>query len=178
MDRHSQAGFARSVSTYQARYGNAVHLAFFRPSFLRESNQKSVLRHCNQKILKPPGRNAFLGNWFYPPRPGRTSHLINPKEDTFMADQGTRGGSHEQHVKAGEQSHKSTSNGSHSGSHEQQTKAGEQSHKSTSGGSHSGSHEQQTKAGEQSHKSTSSGGTQGGTHEQHVKAGQQSHKNS
>jgi hypothetical protein len=33
-------------------------------------------------------------------------------------EQNTRGGSHEQHVKAGEQSHKNTSSGSSSGSSE------------------------------------------------------------
>ena len=49
---------------------------------------------------------------------------------------GNRGGSHEQHVKAGEQSHKNTvskksgSGGStRGGSHEQHVKAGQQSHK-------------------------------------------------
>lgn len=52
----------------------------------------------------------------------------------------TRGGSHEQHVKAGEQSHKnddksksagssSGNQGSQGGTHEQHVKAGEQSHK-------------------------------------------------
>ncbi|MBP1472763.1 hypothetical protein J7I44_00490 [Frateuria sp. MAH-13] len=52
----------------------------------------------------------------------------------------TRGGSHEQHVKAGEQSHKnddrSKSAGSSSGNH----------------GSQGGTHEQHVKAGQQSHK--------------------------
>ena len=44
-----------------------------------------------------------------------------------MANQG---GSHEQHVKAGEQSHKGTSgSSSQGGSHEQHVKAGQQSHK-------------------------------------------------
>ena len=83
----------------------------------------------------------------------------------------TRGGTPEQHAKAGQQSHKSTSTGSSSGEHS---------------GTQGGSHEQHVKAGEQSHKSTGSGssssgehsGTQGGTHEQHVKAGEQSHKKS
>ncbi|MGN2254912.1 hypothetical protein ACFWZ4_16180 [Frateuria sp. GZRe12] len=58
-----------------------------------------------------------------------------------------RGGSHEQHVKAGEQSHKnddrsksassssgnrgSSQSGSQGGSHEQHMKAGEQSHKNS-----------------------------------------------
>lgn len=49
-----------------------------------------------------------------------------------MSNEGTRGGSHEQHVKAGEQSHKSAPAGtSHGGSHEQHVKAGEQSHKNS-----------------------------------------------
>ncbi len=54
---------------------------------------------------------------------------------------GQRGGSHEQHVKAGEQSHKNTGgqqqgqdrdqsgSGQRGGSHEQHVKAGQQSHK-------------------------------------------------
>ena len=56
----------------------------------------------------------------------------------------SRGGSHEQHVKAGEQSHKNTgseksgSEGSRGGSHEQHVKAGEQSHKNTSRGTFAG----------------------------------------
>jgi len=70
-----------------------------------------------------------------------------------MADSDTRGRSHEQHVKAGEQSHKNTP--STQGSHSSQAKSGQPS---TSGSSHAG--------------------TQGGTHEQHVRAGQLSHKNS
>ena len=57
-----------------------------------------------------------------------------------MANQG---GSHEQHVKAGEQSHKNTgtshagkdeaehSTGTRGGTHEQHVKAGQQSHKNT-----------------------------------------------
>ena len=67
----------------------------------------------------------------------------------------SQGGSHEQHVKAGEQSHKNTGGAS---------KAGE--NKGTSRG---GTHEQHVNAGKQS---------SGGTHEQHVKAGEQSHKKS
>ncbi|MFT4003877.1 MAG: hypothetical protein QM684_26900 [Rhizobium sp.] len=59
-----------------------------------------------------------------------------------MANQG---GSHEQHVKAGQQSHKNmddnTRNASPSGSREQHT-----------GGSRGGTHEQHVKAGQQSHK--------------------------
>jgi general stress protein YciG len=46
-----------------------------------------------------------------------------------MANQESRGGSHEQHVKAGEQSHKNTSGGSsQGGSQGQHAKAGQQSH--------------------------------------------------
>jgi len=67
---------------------------------------------------------------------------------TMANEQNTRGGSHEQHVKAGEQSHKNT----HGGSHEQQSKAGEQSHKGGESGTRGGSHEQHVKAGQQSHK--------------------------
>ncbi|NEI68582.1 hypothetical protein GR212_03280 [Rhizobium lusitanum] len=59
-----------------------------------------------------------------------------------MANQG---GTHDQHVKAGQQSHKNTEdntrNASSSGSHEQH-----------SGGSRGGTHEQHVKAGQQSHK--------------------------
>ncbi len=62
---------------------------------------------------------------------------------------GTQGGSHEQHVKAGQQSHKNTSTGTQEGS--------PKGHENTS---------------EQKNSS------RGGSHEQHVKAGQQSHKNS
>ena len=49
----------------------------------------------------------------------------------------SRGGSREQHVKAGEQSHKDTdsekssSESSRGGTHEQHVRAGEQSHKNT-----------------------------------------------
>ncbi len=68
-----------------------------------------------------------------------------------MADTHSPGGSHEKHVKAGEQSHKNTSS-THSASDKHES------------GSSQGSH-------------TSHAGKQGGTHEQHVKAGQQSHKN-
>jgi len=56
-----------------------------------------------------------------------------------MASEHTRGGTHEQHVKAGQQSHKNSpasgSSGtgsnhpSHGGTHEQHVKAGQQSHK-------------------------------------------------
>jgi hypothetical protein len=60
-----------------------------------------------------------------------------------MANQG---GTHEQHVKAGQQSHKNMENNTRnasSGSREQYT-----------GGSRGGSHEQHVKAGQQSHKNS------------------------
>ena len=72
-----------------------------------------------------------------------------------MAESHTQGGSHEQHVKAGEQSHKNTPS-----THGTQEKHDAKS--STTQGT----------------KSSHESGTQGGTHEQHVKAGQQSHRNS
>ncbi|CAN7531695.1 hypothetical protein LJR251_003686 [Rhizobium rhizogenes] len=61
-----------------------------------------------------------------------------------MANQG---GTHEQHVKAGQQSHKNmdntTRNASSSGSREQQSSS-----------SRGGTHEQHVKAGQQSHKNS------------------------
>jgi hypothetical protein len=63
---------------------------------------------------------------------------------------GTQGGTHEQHVKAGQQSHKdnpakdsdqmsqgtgSSKSGTQGGTHEQHVKAGQQSHKNTDSGS-------------------------------------------
>ena len=58
---------------------------------------------------------------------------------------GNQGGTHEQHVKAGQQSHKNmdakTHSASSSGSREQQ-----------SSGTRGGTHEQHVKAGQQSHK--------------------------
>ncbi len=62
----------------------------------------------------------------------------------------TRGGTHEQHVKAGEQSHKNAGDSTKGGGRETERANDEQS----------------------------SGSSRGGTHEQHVKAGEQSHKNS
>jgi hypothetical protein len=55
---------------------------------------------------------------------------------------GSQGGSHEQHVKAGEQSHKNTGG---------QSRSGADDDKGTSRG---GTHEQHVKAGEQSHKNS------------------------
>ena len=57
-----------------------------------------------------------------------------------MANQG---GSHEQHVKAGEQSHKNTG-----------TSQGEKNEGTHSTGTRGGTHEQHVKAGQQSHKNT------------------------
>jgi hypothetical protein len=54
----------------------------------------------------------------------------------------TQGGSHEQHVKAGEQSHKNT--GSQQNTSSSDNKQGS--------GTRGGSHEQHVKAGQQSHK--------------------------
>jgi hypothetical protein len=57
-----------------------------------------------------------------------------------MAEDHSRGGTHEQHVKAGVQSHKNTG-GQHQGgstqggTHDQHVKAGEQSHKNNPAGS-------------------------------------------
>jgi hypothetical protein len=86
----------------------------------------------------------------------RRGATLRRKNSRSVEMAGNQGGSHEQHVKAGEQSHKNTESGSSSrgGSHEQHVKAGEQSHKNTESGSSSrgGSHEQHVKAGEQSHK--------------------------
>ncbi len=62
-----------------------------------------------------------------------------------------RGGSHEQHVKAGQQSHKNMDD--------------------------KGRQQQHAAGGNQRQQGDGSG-TRGGTHEQHVKAGEQSHKNS
>lgn len=58
------------------------------------------------------------------------------------------------------------------GSHEQHVKAGQQSHKS------SGSKQASAKDIEKMTDAKPSSGKQGGSHEQHVNAGKQSHKNS
>jgi hypothetical protein len=80
-----------------------------------------------------------------------------------MPEQHSRGGTHEQHVKAGQQSHKNSQtehNPGQQGKDEQNVRAGDQSNKNNPAGGESG------------------GSSRGGTHEQHVRAGQQSHKNS
>ncbi|TXH84518.1 MAG: hypothetical protein E6Q77_02450 [Rhizobium sp.] len=61
-----------------------------------------------------------------------------------MANQG---GTHEQHVKAGQQSHKNTDNNTRHAS-------SGSSHEQHSGGSRGGTHEQHVKAGQQSHKNS------------------------
>jgi hypothetical protein len=90
-------------------------------------------------------------------------------------------GTHEDHVNAGQQSHKNPDGaapankapasdakaGGQGGTHEQHVKAGEQSHKNSSDAASSHDDESNPKAG-----------GQGGTHEQHVNAGKQSNKNS
>jgi hypothetical protein len=68
----------------------------------------------------------------------------------MATEQNTRGGSHEEHVKAGQQSHKTAGDLKTAANHDTHEKSAKDQHK----------------------------GTQGGTHEQHVKAGQQSHKSS
>lgn len=73
----------------------------------------------------------------------------------------TQGGNHDQHVKAGQQSHKNTDSKDMSSN-----KQGSSSWSDDSSSSRSGS------------STSNTSGTRGGTHEQHVKAGQQSHKNS
>lgn len=60
-----------------------------------------------------------------------------------MSSENTRGGSHEQHVKAGQQSHKNSPGSSNSGASQ-----------SASGTSQGGTHEQHVKAGQQSHKNS------------------------
>ena len=87
------------------------------------------------------------------------------KGNSQSANKGTstQGGTHEQHVEAGRQSHKNSDAGN------QSSAAGNSSaRQSVSGQSGSGNSQSASKG-------TS---TQGGTHEQHVEAGRQSHKNS
>jgi hypothetical protein len=57
-----------------------------------------------------------------------------------MSTQNTRGGTSEQHAKAGQQSHKNAGSGS--------------SNQPQSAGTRGGSHEQHVKAGQQSHKNS------------------------
>jgi len=62
----------------------------------------------------------------------------------MAGNNGSHGGTHEQHVKAGEQSHKNTGSDSSSSNSDNQTEEGQ--------GMRGGSHEQHVKAGQQSHK--------------------------
>jgi hypothetical protein len=98
-----------------------------------------------------------------------------------MAKNPVTEGTHEDHVRAGQQSHKNSPAAAapksepttkapasnQGGTHEQHVKAGQQSHKNTS-----------DTASSKDDVSASKSGGQGGTHEQHVNAGKQSHKNS
>jgi hypothetical protein len=83
-----------------------------------------------------------------------------------------RGGTHEQHVKAGEQSHKNTS-GSSKGEGRERPRA---ENETGGGSSRGGSPEKDLKAGEQSSKGKSDSSTQGGADEQHAKASEQTRK--
>lgn len=71
-------------------------------------------------------------------------------------------GNHEQHVKAGQQSHKNSSG--HTTDDDRAMKAGSRNQNDSESGS--------------SRSTSSGGGTRGGTREQHAEAGRQSHKNS
>ncbi len=72
-------------------------------------------------------------------RPRKVS--ITKRGENIMASQG---GSHDQHVKAGQQSHKNTDTKQASSNNEQQSGSG----------TRGGSHEQHVKAGQQSHKNS------------------------
>jgi hypothetical protein len=119
---------------------------------------------------------------------------------------GTQGGTHEQHVAAGSQSHKNDATGSgnkqsgavskQSGADHGTSRQGKQDDDSGAGNKQSGAHATKQSDSKQSDSKQSSAkqsdnkqsdskqsdskqstGTQGGTHEQHVAAGRQSHKN-
>jgi hypothetical protein len=131
--------------------------------FVLQNRQPYVSLRCRlrQKILTPS--QAFVRllrllagpNMFPTTSPAYSRDMLvtlqtkvfSPtSERHIMANQNhdtTRGGTHEQHVKAGEQSHKNS--GSSAGS------AGGGASQS-SGSARGGSHEQHAKAGEQSHK--------------------------
>jgi hypothetical protein len=90
---------------------------------------------------------------------------------------GNQGGTHEQHVKAGQQSHKNSGNS--------QSASSGANGGARSGGVQGGTPEQHAEAGRQSHKNDgnkqsaggAASGTRGGTPEQHAAAGRQSRKN-
>ena len=97
------------------------------------------------------------------------AHSVPRLRNNNMATQSgnTRGGSSEQHAKAGRESHKNdAATGGGKGetrgrTPEQHAKAGRESHKNDGGQSGS----------------NGGGGTRGGSPEQHAKAGRESHKN-
>ena len=76
--------------------------------------------------------------------------------------------------KGNQQSGNQQSAGRQGGTHEQHVEAGRQSHKNDA--SRAGS-SQQSGTAQGNQQSASGSGKQGGTHEQHVEAGRQSHKN-
>jgi len=86
---------------------------------------------------------------------------------------GNQGGSHEQHVQAGRQSHKNDAGRQSDSLSNQQSGSGSRSGQSQQSGSGSGSRSGQS----QQSGSRSGAGVQGGTPEQHAAAGRQSHKN-
>jgi len=80
---------------------------------------------------------------------------------------GNQGGTHEQHVQAGRQSHKNDA------SHQSDSLSNQQSGNASIGSQQSGS-----RSGQSAQSGSRSGaGVQGGTPEQHAAAGRQSHKN-
>lgn len=99
---------------------------------------------------------------------------------------GNQGGTHEQHVQAGRQSHKNdASHQSDSLSNQQSGKqsigsqqSGRQSNQSQQSGSRSDSQQSDRPSNQSQQSGSRSGaGVQGGTPEQHAAAGRQSHKN-
>ena len=86
---------------------------------------------------------------------------------------GNQGGTHEQHVQAGHQSHKNDASRQSDAQSNQQS--GSRSGQSQQSGSGSGSG---SRSGQSQQSGSRSGaGVQGGTPEQHAAAGRQSHKN-
>ena len=84
---------------------------------------------------------------------------------------GNQGGTHEQHVQAGRQSHKNDASRQSDSQSNQQSGSGSRSGQSQQSGSGSRSGQSQQSG------SRSGAGVQGGTPEQHAAAGRQSHKN-
>ncbi|MES2934482.1 MAG: hypothetical protein V4805_13460 [Pseudomonadota bacterium] len=89
-------------------------------------------------------------------------------QDKQSSQGSSRGGTHEQHVEAGRQSHKNDPAGSKQSGGKGSKNMPEDSDDQDVGGRQSGSG---------ASRSGSSGGTRGGTPEQHAEAGRQSHKN-